>query len=65
MLFRSCAFSNGAKMQNHKDKYAAIRRERREAERAAAAEPIVETPAPTTEAEPSVAMSQKEVAGNE
>ena len=28
-----CAFSNGSKMQNHKDKYSAIRRERREAER--------------------------------
>ena len=27
-----CAFSNGMKMQNHKDKYAALRRERREAE---------------------------------
>ena len=60
-----CAFSNGAKMQNHKDKYAAIRRERREAERAAAqtvAESI--TPA-TTEAEPSVAEPEKEVASND
>lgn len=60
-----CAFSNGAKMQNHKDKYAAIRREGREAERAAAAEPIVETPAPTTEAKPSAVASEKEVAVNE
>ncbi|MBQ8900301.1 MAG: hypothetical protein IJY72_05045, partial [Akkermansia sp.] len=41
-----CAFSNGAKMQNHKDKYAAIRRERREAERAAA-QTAPETIAPT------------------
>ena len=60
-----CAFSNGAKMQNHKDKYAAIRRERREAERAAAqtvAEAI--TPA-TTEAEPSVVSPEKEVASND
>ena len=60
-----CAFSNGAKMQNHKDKYTAIRRERREAERAAAAEPIVETPAPTTEAKPSAVAPEKEVAVNE
>ena len=30
-----CAFSNGTKMQSHKDKYAALRRERREAERPA------------------------------
>lgn len=60
-----CAFSNGTKMQNHKDKYAAIRRERREAERAAAAEPIVETPAPTTEAKPSAVAPEKEVAVNE
>lgn len=60
-----CAFSNGAKMQNHKDKYAAIRRERREAERVAAqtvAEAI--TPA-TTEAEPSVVSPEKEVASND
>ncbi len=60
-----CAFSNGAKMQNHKDKYAAIRRERREAERAAAAEPIIETPAPATEAKPSAVAPEKEVAVNE
>ena len=60
-----CAFSNGAKMQNHKDKYAAIRRERREAERVAAAEPIVETPTPTTEAKPSAVAPEKEVAVNE
>ena len=60
-----CAFSNGVKMQNHKDKYAAIRRERREAERAAAAEPIVETPAPTTEGKPSAVAPEKEVAVNE
>lgn len=60
-----CAFSNGSKMQNHKDKYSAIRRERREAERAAAAEPIVETPAPTTEAKPSAVAPEKEVAVNE
>ena len=32
-----CAFGNGAKMQAHKDKYAAIRRERRAAEQEAAA----------------------------
>lgn len=31
-----CAFGNGAKMQAHKDKYAAIRRERRAAEQEAA-----------------------------
>jgi len=60
-----CAFSNGAKMQNHKDKYTAIRRERREAERAAAAEAITETPAPTTEAKPSAVAPEKEVAVNE
>ena len=60
-----CAFSNGAKMQSHKDKYAAIRRERREAERATAAEPITETPAPTTEAKPSAVAPEKEVAVNE
>ena len=56
-----CAFSNGAKMQNHKDKYSAIRRERREAERAAASgEPDVEVTMPTTEADP-----EKEVASND
>lgn len=61
-----CAFSNGAKMQNHKDKYSAIRRERREAEHAAASgETDVEVTMPTTEAEPSVAMAQKEVAPND
>ena len=61
-----CAFSNGSKMQNHKDKYSAIRRERREAERAAASgEMDVEVTMPTTEAEPSVAMAQKEVAPND
>ena len=61
-----CAFSNGSKMQNHKDKYSAIRRERREAERAAASgEMDVEVTMPTTEAEPSVAMAQKEVAVND
>jgi len=70
-----CAFSNGAKMQNHKDKYSAIRRERREAERAAAqalTENIASTPtatetiAPaTTEAKPSVVAPEKEVASNE
>ena len=55
-----CAFSNGAKMQNHKDKYSAIRRERREAERTA------ETIAPTTtEAMPAVAVDTKEVAIDE
>ena len=31
-----CAFSNGSKMQKHKDRFSAIRRERREAERAVA-----------------------------
>ena len=56
-----CAFSNGAKMQNHKDKYSAIRRERREAERAGTAEVTMST----TEAEPSAAMAQKEVAVND
>ena len=60
-----CAFSNGSKMQNHKDKYNAIRRERRDAERATAAEPAVEPPAPTTEAEPSEVVSQEEVSVNE
>ena len=64
-----CAFSNGAKMQKHKDKYSAIRRERREAERAAAlesaVETIVETIAPTTEAKPSAVAPEKEVAVNE
>ena len=60
-----CAFSNGAKMQNHKDKYTAIRRERREAERAAAAEAITEAPAPTTEAKSSAVVPEKEVAVNE
>ena len=61
-----CAFSNGSKMQNHKDKYSAIRRERREAERAAASgEMDVEVTMPTTEAEPSVVMAQKEVVSND
>ena len=60
-----CAFSNGSKMQNHKDKYSAIRRERREAERAGTAETMVEVTMPTTEAESSVAMAQKEVAFND
>lgn len=61
-----CAFSNGAKMQNHKDKYSAIRRERREAERAAAAEAIVEAIAPTaTEDKPSAELEAEEVAVNE
>ena len=61
-----CAFSNGAKMQNHKDKYSTIRRERREAEHAAASgEMDVEVTMPTTEAEPSVAMAQKEVVSND
>ena len=60
-----CAFSNGAKMQNHKDKYSAIRRERREAERAAA-QTIVETINPAaTEAETPVAAPEKEVASND
>ena len=44
-----CAFSNGEKMQNHKDKYGAIRRERREAERAAV-QAIVETIVPASAA---------------
>ena len=61
-----CAFSNGSKMQNHKDKYSAIRRERREAERAAASgETDVEVTMPTTEAEPSVVAPGKEVADND
>ena len=55
-----CAFSNGSKMQNHKDKYSAIRRERREAERTAT-QTVAETITPaTTEADP-----EKEVASNE
>ena len=60
-----CAFSNGAKMQNHKDKYSAIRRERREAERAGTAETMVEVTMPTTEAKPSAVAPEKEVAVNE
>ena len=61
-----CAFSNGSKMQNHKDKYSAIRRERREAERAAASgETDVEVTMPTTEAEPSAVAPGKEVASND
>ena len=65
-----CAFSNGSKMQNHKDKYSAIRRERRAAERAAGSaaaggEMDVEVTMPTTEVEPPVAMAQKEVAVND
>ena len=60
-----CAFSNGAKMQNHKDRYSAIRRERREAERAGTTETMVEVTMPTTEAEPSVVDSEKEVAVND
>jgi len=60
-----CAFSNGSKMQNYKDKYSAIRRERREAERVTAAEPAVESSAPTTEAEPPAVESGKEVASND
>ena len=61
-----CAFSNGSKMQNHKDKYSAIRRERREAERAVASgEMDVEVTMPTTEAEPSVIAPEKEVAVND
>ncbi len=36
-----CAFGNGAKMQAHKDKYAAIRRERRAAEQEAAVPEVV------------------------
>ena len=61
-----CAFSNGAKMQNHKDKYSAIRRERRETDRAAAAEAIVEAIAPTaTEDKPSAEPDAEEVAVNE
>ena len=55
-----CAFSNGTKMQSHKDKYAALRRERREAERTAT-QTVAETITPaTTEADP-----EKEVASNE
>ncbi len=64
-----CAFSNGAKMQKHKDKYSAIRRERREAERTAAlesaVETIVETIAPTAEAKAPAVEPEKEVAVNE
>ena len=61
-----CAFSNGAKMQNHKDKYSAIRRECREAKRAAAAEAIAEATTLTTiEDKPSVAASTEEVTVNE
>ena len=55
-----CAFSNGSKMQNHKDKYSAIRRERREAERTAT-QTVAETITPaTTGADP-----EKEVASND
>ncbi len=55
-----CAFSNGSKMQNHKDKYSAIRRERRETERTAT-QTVAETISPaTTGADP-----EKEVASND
>lgn len=37
-----CAFANGEKMQAHKDKYTAIRRERRQAEQDAAAKEVSE-----------------------
>ena len=64
-----CAFSNGAKMQKHKDKYSAIRRERREAERTAAlesaVETIVEAIAPTAEAKAPAVEHEKGVAVNE
>ena len=64
-----CAFSNGAKMQKHKDKYSAIRRERREAERAAAlesaVETIVEAIAPTAEAKAPAVEPEKGVAVND
>ena len=63
-----CAFSNGTKMQNH-NKYSAIRRERREAERAAAlesaVETIVETIVPTAEAKAPAVEPEKEAAINE
>ena len=60
-----CAFSNGAKMQNHKDKYSAIRRERREAERAATqtADEAITPAAP--EAESPVVTHETEVASDE
>ena len=60
-----CAFSNGVKMQNHKDKYSAIRRERREAERAATqtADEAITPAAP--EAESPVAAHETEVASDE
>ena len=51
-----CAFSNGSKMKTHKDKYAAIRKERREARRAEAGE------APASEAEALVTAEARNTA---
>ena len=44
-----CAFANGSKMQAHKDKYAAIRRERRQAEQEAPAVEVATEEANTDE----------------
>ena len=44
-----CAFANGTKMQAHKDKYAAIRRERRQAEQDAATVEVTTEEANTDE----------------
>ena len=60
-----CAFSNADKMQKHKDRFSAIRRERREAEHAAAAEATSETTSATTATAPSVVAHDEEVAANE
>ena len=60
-----CAFSNGVKMQNHKDKYSAIRRERREAERAATQTADEAITPSATEPESPVAAHETEVASDE
>ena len=60
-----CAFSNGAKMQNHKEKYSVIRKERREAERTAA-QTVDETITPAaTEAGTAVTTDGEEVDVND
>ena len=53
-----CAFGNAEKMQKHKDKYSAIRRERREAAREAAAED-------TSAQETNDVATSEEVTGND
>ena len=55
-------FPSGVKMQNHKDRYGAIRREHREAERAVAQTIVVPT---TSEAEMTVPADVEEVTGND